>query len=78
VHVQIEITDSENGDDQKNADGHHQNVGVTRRRDEGRQMMGRVRMKRLAQRALHSNARDYSADQLEHEAKFDLVKGANR
>jgi hypothetical protein len=78
VQVQIEVTDRENGDDQKNTDSDHQDIGVTWRCDEGRQVMGCAGMNRLSQKALHSNARDYSADHLEREAEFDPVKGANR
>ena len=78
VQVQIEVPDRENGDDQKNTDSDHQDIGITWRGDERRQVMGRAGMNRLAQKTLHSNARDCSADHLEHEAKFDPVKGANR
>jgi hypothetical protein len=72
--MQIEVTDRENGDDQKNADSDHQDIGITWRGDERRQVMGRAGMNRLTQKALHSNARDYSADHLEREAKFAPVK----
>ena len=48
VQVQIEVTDRENGDDQKNADADHQNVGVIRCGDEGWQVMGRAGVNRLA------------------------------
>jgi hypothetical protein len=78
MQVQVEISDRQNGNNQKDADRPHKHIGVTRGGDEAWQMMRCGGINRLTQKALHSNARDYSADHLEHEAEFDPIKGANR
>ena len=54
VQPQIDVADRQNGSDQDDANDHHQDVRVTRRGDKRGQMMRRVRMKQLAQAALHS------------------------
>jgi hypothetical protein len=52
VEAQIDIADGKNGCDQNDADRHHQDVGVTRGRDEGGQMMRRGWVKQFAQATL--------------------------
>ena len=52
MQAQIEVTDRQNGADQKNADPDHQDVGVAWRGDEAGEVMGRGGMKRLAQAIL--------------------------
>ena len=47
--MQIQISDSENGDDQEDTDTDHQDVGVTGSGDEARQMVRRGGVKRFAQ-----------------------------
>ena len=53
VQVQIEIADRENGADQEDADSDHDDVAVTRRRDETRQMMRGKWMQGFTHATLH-------------------------
>ena len=78
MQVQVEISDRQNGNNQKDADRPHKHIGVTRGGDEAWQMMRCGWINQLTQEALHSNVRDYPADHLEREAEFDPVTGANR
>ena len=54
VQTQIKIADHQNGDDQEDADDHHQDIGVARRGDEAWQIMGGAWMKGFAHAILRS------------------------